>query len=494
MRQLGQGDAPGEAGVHLLRPRARQRGLRREEIEHRADPRLVPGERDLVRLGGAGEQILGGADPAGGGLQRVVGAEDLEHHLLPQRLVAGPRGLGLELGRAQVVLPGEPVEERNREAERQGVAVGSVGDRGGVGPPPRGAEAERGQQRAARLGDAGERGLHFGPARGQVRPPAERGRDDRVHAVGERRHGRHRRARVHVEGQVGGQPEREGERPPGGLKVPLDDLQIELGLARGGPGLEHVGHGRESHPSALLGRGQVGARLLHRGALRHEQRPVRQVLEVGDLDLEHDVLDRRVVQEARREEPLPGTGDAAAPAAEVEEQVAEGDARREQRLLHRGAALARCRLQPGGVHLGIDRGQPGAALGAVDGGGGVGVGPGEPGRRVAPEAEVHDLGQREAPDPLGQIGRDRRARRGVGRRHAGKRPCRRGPGHLGPGRRAPHARDARSPRAPRQEERRGDGGAPHRSDPVRASRRGGTPCHCTIARPIASAMQLKAVS
>ena len=210
----------------------------------------------------------------------------------------------------------------------------------------------------------------------------------RVHAVGQRRHRRGGRARVHVVGQVGRQAQRQRQRAARGLHVAFDGLEIEPRLARRGAGLEHVGDGGEADPPPLFGRGEVGLRLLQRGALRLEQRAVRQVLEVGDLDLEHHVLDRGVVGEARGHQPLPRAADPAGPPAEIEQQVVERHARREHRLLDRRPALARRRLEPRRADVAVDRGKPRPALGAVDRRRRLGVGPGQPGRRVVAEPEV----------------------------------------------------------------------------------------------------------
>ncbi len=58
------------------------RDLRREQIEHRADAGAVAAKRHLVGLLRAGHEILAGGHPAGRRLEGVIGAEDLEHHLL----------------------------------------------------------------------------------------------------------------------------------------------------------------------------------------------------------------------------------------------------------------------------------------------------------------------------------------------------------------------------------------------------------------------------
>ena len=139
----------------------------------------------------------------------------------------------------------------------------------------------------------------------EVGPALERGGDERVHAVGQRRHRRGGRARVHVVRQIGRQAERQRQRAARGLQVALGGLEIELRLAGRGARLEHVGDRGEPDPAPLFGRLEVGLRLRQRGPLRLEQRAVGQVLEVGDLDLQHHVLDRGVVGEARGEQPLP---------------------------------------------------------------------------------------------------------------------------------------------------------------------------------------------
>ena len=192
--------------------------------------------------------------------------------------------------------------------------------------------------------------------------------------------------------------------------------------------------------------------------------------------------------EARGQQPLPRPGDPSGPPAEIEEEIVERHARGEDRLLDRGPPLARGGLEPGGAHVRVDRGKPRPALRAVYRGGGLGVGPGETRGRIVPEPEAHDLREGEAPDSIGQVGRNRGARGGIRGGDARYRVGWRAPGHLRRGRGAPHSRDARRPRAPREEERRDGGGAPHRPDPVGARRRDGTPRHCTSARPIASAM------
>src|SRR2546426_8204698 len=49
---------------------------------------------------------------------------------------------------------------------------------------------------------------------------------------------------------------RQGERPACRLDVALDCLEVELGLARRGPRLQHVGDGGQSDPPPLLGRSE----------------------------------------------------------------------------------------------------------------------------------------------------------------------------------------------------------------------------------------------
>ena len=242
-------------------------------------------------------------------------------------------------------------------------------------------------------------------------------------------------------GQVRGEAERQRERAARRLQVALGGLEVELRLARGRPRLQHVGDGGEPDPPPLLGRREVGLGLGQRGPLGVEQRAVGQVLEVGHLDLQHDVLDRGVVGESGREELLARALDPAAPPAEVEQQVGQRDAGRRAPTagppMRPWLATVLMRVAR---HVAVHGGQPLAARRAVGRGGGLRVGPGEPGVGVVPEPDVHDLRQREPADPLGEVGgapppwpRCRPARR------AGRRPA---------ASRAPAARATR--RAPRR--------------------------------------------
>jgi hypothetical protein len=94
--------------------------------------------------------------------------------------------------------------------------------------------------------------------------------------------------RVHVVGQVGRDAEGEGQRAARGLQIAFGRLKVELRLARGRPRLQHVRDGREAHAAALFGGLQVGLGLGQGRVLRLEQRARGEILEVGDLDLEHD--------------------------------------------------------------------------------------------------------------------------------------------------------------------------------------------------------------
>ena len=75
-----------------------------------AHPGPIAAERHLVRLARAGDEIFGGADSPGRGLQGVIGAEHLEDDLLPQRV--GPRGCRIRQGDGPplIVEPGEAGE------------------------------------------------------------------------------------------------------------------------------------------------------------------------------------------------------------------------------------------------------------------------------------------------------------------------------------------------------------------------------------------------
>ena len=83
-----------------------------------------------------------------------------------------------------------------------------------------------------------------------------------------------------------------------------------------------------------------------------EQRPVGQILEVGDLNLEHYVLDGGVVGELGRQQALPAPRPARPP-AEIEQQVGQGDARREHRLRTAVRPWLADGLEPRGPHVAV---------------------------------------------------------------------------------------------------------------------------------------------
>ena len=93
-----------------------------------------------------------------------------------------------------------------------------------------------------------------------------------------------------------------------------------------------------------------------------EQGPIGDVLEVGRLDLQHDVLQGRVVSEVRGDQRVAGGSHVAGAAAEVEQQIGETETRAEHRLGDRAPPLRGHRLEPGTGHIAVDGREIGAAL------------------------------------------------------------------------------------------------------------------------------------
>src|SRR5205823_2658559 len=151
------------------------------------------------------------------------------------------------------------------------------------------------------------------------------------------------------------------------------------------------------------------------GLLGGEQRLRGVVLEVGGLNLQHDVLDDRVVRPVGGEQRLPRTGDRSGPCPKIEQQPRRVQRGPVQLLLDRhpargGGGFDRCGVQVRGQCRKVP-----PARGAVRRRRGARIGPRGGGRRVLAEREVDDVPERERLDPLGEIGgegggRDRRGR------------------------------------------------------------------------------------
>ena len=101
---------------------------------------------------------------------------------------------------------------------------------------------------------------------------------------------------------------------------PSTDSSDQLGLRERGPGLQLVGDRRHAGAVALLRGGQALARGLQARLRRHLERLGVQVLVIGLLDLERDVLDRGVVRVIGREERALGLFDVRAAPAEVQKE------------------------------------------------------------------------------------------------------------------------------------------------------------------------------
>ena len=71
MGKLGERGVPLQPRQNLLGPRIGERALRRQEIQDRSYTGPVAAQRHLIGLARAGDEILGGADPPGRGLQGV---------------------------------------------------------------------------------------------------------------------------------------------------------------------------------------------------------------------------------------------------------------------------------------------------------------------------------------------------------------------------------------------------------------------------------------
>ena len=156
-------------------------------------------------------------------------------------------------------------------------------------------------------------------------------------------------------------------------------MQVELRLARCRAGLQHIRDRGQADASPFLRRLQIGFRLRERRALCSEKRAAGDVLEVSDLNLEHDVLNRRVVAEGRREHALARAGHTSGPTAEVEEQIRERRARRQHRLLHAHASRARHGLDALRGDVAIEGREPFAPRRSVRRRRRLRVGPGKPG-------------------------------------------------------------------------------------------------------------------
>ena len=164
------------------------------------------------------------------------------------------------------------------------------------------------------------RGLRSGTSRHQIGAFPHRAVDQHIEAVGDAQRGSRVGRQRDVVGDVRRQAHRQRQRAPCGLERALGGLEGQLGLGARRLRLQHVGDGGEPDAMALLRRLEVGLRLLQCGLLGGEQRLGGVVLEVRRLDVQHDVLNHRIVGPIGGKQRLPRPGNRSRADAEVEHE------------------------------------------------------------------------------------------------------------------------------------------------------------------------------